>query len=616
MNKHTFTKITVLILLCFASQLNGQTSDKTAYAFLQRDFTGTTSMEIYFQPGLAGDEAVSASIYRIEKDVSRQVARLEDVKPCPKDIQPGLICINRRSSVPVKIIYNFPSAVKEADKFRVWLRFGTRIKETIIENGAPRERERIIEKSDVPIDVRGDFVKVTTKFDIFTSTNKFRLVSDYEAKNYKPNGQITVRVEFTRPDEIPEADFPTYLSDRVEEIYAWLESNSGSPENIAEINLETLSGEDVTFTKEKPVGIRFTPAGLDEAVRNKYFEIFLLVGRKFPVDKFQFAVDFKNNPPIELDSTIKFKPVELRQVEALSSKGVGDDDKLGLRDFKSKLDLGVAFATSVEDDKNEQGEPIRKRNSFGYVDLRFAPKTNRPKGKSVNYWTTPFFIDAKVSNKKIDKDSLSLNRVIIGTELSIRHVMDSQNKFIYAFRGLNTSDRDFKQIEGKFNFEFRPQFFKLNNSLKVKPRQEPSTITPGEAVRNLNSDDWFGFKIEPFVGFELGRVYRQKRKPFENEENSRNIRRLFFGLDMKFDITKYFKLKLFDTFYVRGESSDARYRNYFNGEIEGLVKRSANTSQHLFLSFEKGDEPPFVTRSVNAFKVGYRINTNFFGRLP
>ncbi|HVF55754.1 MAG TPA: hypothetical protein VM934_06365 [Pyrinomonadaceae bacterium] len=35
--------------------------------------------------------------------------------------------------------------------------------------------------------------------------------------------------------------------------------------------------------------------------------------------------------------------------------------------------------------------------------------------------------------------------------------------------------------------------------------------------------------------------------------------------------------------------------------------------QSLFVSFERGDQPPFVTRGANLFEAGHRIRSNLPG---
>ena len=127
-----------------------------------------------------------------------------------------------------------------------------------------------------------------------------------------------------------------------------------------------------------------------------------------------------------------------------------------------------------------------------------------------------------------------------------------------------------------------------------------------------DEDDQFGLEIIPIVGVEVGRTYRV-RDPQEFEGVSRNLRRFYFGADMAFDLTRFVRLEFTDRFYVNGENPDDRTRNYFLGTLE-LPLSKINTSRvraahALFMSFERGDEPPFTNPSVNVLKFGYRIRS-------
>ena len=82
---------------------------------------------------------------------------------------------------------------------------------------------------------------------------------------------------------------------------------------------------------------------------------------------------------------------------------------------------------------------------------------------------------------------------------------------------------------------------------------------------------------------------------------------------MKFEITSHFTLKLEDTLYGRYELKSNRLKNYFKVEIyTPLDNPFTKTTNGLFLSFEKGDAPPF-SNTVNVIKFGYRIQSNGLG---
>jgi hypothetical protein len=127
-----------------------------------------------------------------------------------------------------------------------------------------------------------------------------------------------------------------------------------------------------------------------------------------------------------------------------------------------------------------------------------------------------------------------------------------------------------------------------------------------------NTEDRFGLEIIPIVGFELGRVYRV-RDPKDFEGISRNLRRFYFGADMVFDFTRFVRLELSDRYFVNGEDPNNRTRNYFLGALElplSEIETSRVRAHHaLFLSFERGDLPPFANPGVNVFKFGYRIRS-------
>jgi hypothetical protein len=261
---------------------------------------------------------------------------------------------------------------------------------------------------------------------------------------------------------------------------------------------------------------------------------------------------------------------------------------------------------------------VTGRQNDGVIDLRFAPLLDWHKDGDFKNYLTPFFIDAKVSNGKISVKTLSLNRIVFGTEYMRRDVMlnsRDKNKLIYFFRGLSASDRDFKRAEAKFNFEFRPLFYRLYSPINGDVEAVPSVLIRSSPPKILPRHN-FGYQIQPFVGTEIGGVYRNKRQAFDVEDISRTLRRAYFGTDMLFNLTEHANIKLSDTFYYRGEDPRHRTRNYFHGEVQAVLFNTPDTSQCIFFSFERGDQPPFSTPSVSAFKIGYRITSNLFQRRP
>ena len=320
-------------------------------------------------------------------------------------------------------------------------------------------------------------------------------------------------------------------------------------------------------------------------------------------------------PPGKYTLDINFDdaaPPELRRA-VLEGDGEGPDipnptaEKRDLEDF---LDLGLTLSSSVADQEQPDKTTKRVRTTRGVSDLFFAPILNLRKvnplqrnGGVVQVFT-PFYIDSKVSTGKITKDTLALNRIELGSTYEFRHYLNTKaypDLMRHALSFKHNSDRDFKQDEFTFVYEFQPLFGFLNQPLGSAPN-----ILHGEPI--ANEEDKFGREIVPIVGIELGRTYRV-RDPKEFEGTSRNVRRFYFGGAMTFDLTKYLQLSLKDLFYVRGENPKDRTENYFISTVEAPLGRigSLRAAHALFLSFERGEQPPFTNPSVNVFKFGYRI---------
>ncbi len=283
------------------------------------------------------------------------------------------------------------------------------------------------------------------------------------------------------------------------------------------------------------------------------------------------------------------------------------------RDSKDFLDLGLSLTSSVADEEQPDKTTKRVRTTRGIADLFFAPLLNYRTVGAVGDkggWVqviTPFFIDAKVSTGKITKDTLALNRVNLGLDYEFRHYLNTRaypNLLRHAFNFKHTSDRDFKQDEAKLVYEFQSIFGALNRPLGSALNILGDEVVPDEG-------DKFGLEIVPTVGVELGRTYRV-RDPKEFEGVSRNVRRFYFGGTMNFELTQYVRLSVNDLFYVRGETPNDRFKNYFMGSVEAPLGRLGKSerfrSAHsLFFSFERGEQPPFSDPAVNILKFGYRI---------
>lgn len=320
-----------------------------------------------------------------------------------------------------------------------------------------------------------------------------------------------------------------------------------------------------------------------------------------PPGEYTFKLSFNNASPPEL----QFPPLE--------GGGTGPDipnPTAEKRDVEDFFDLGLSLTSSVEDQEQPNGTTKRIRTTRGTTDLFLAPILNLrkvgtlPKGGGTVQVFTPFYIDSRVSTGKITKDTLSLNRVELGSTYEFRHYLNTNaypDLMRHALSFKHNSDRDFKQDEFTFTYEFQPIFGAINQPLGSAPDILHDEIVP-------NEKDKFGLQIVPILGVEIGRTYRV-RNPSDFAGVSRNVRRFYFGADLTFDLTKYVQLSVKDLFYIRGENPLDRKENYFVASIEAPLSRIGNlrAAHALFFSFEKGEEAPFSNPAVNVLKFGYRI---------
>jgi hypothetical protein len=416
-------------------------------------------------------------------------------------------------------------------------------------------------------------------------------------------------------------------------VYKWLKEYDSKPWELATVTLHVI-GEDDKKDKNYPLRL-FYPTTPDGAIVNtEELRLCLETEPKLPVGAFDAKIVFHGT-----DRPADFGPVA--EGEKLGGRYVTTATKSEPADPKDRvleqnLDLGVSFTSSVANKEtpatgSTPATTTRERTNRGILDVRLAPTLNLLKpviesNRWLHFWT-PVFLNANVATGKIEEDTLSLNRVLFGTEFesryNVRHtrpVLDKTgkpiidtttgkakkqitypmtNRFFYGLT--HASDRDFKQKEFTGKIEYRPIFWKLNSPINLN-----YTVLSGEK-RPGN----FGFVFLPTVGFEIGRTY-QRRNPAEAVKPSDTVRRFYFGVEMNLDVTKYLTFSVKDTFYVRGETPDDRGKNYFKGGIEAPLGPVLGSGvQSLFLSFERGDLAPFATPSVNVFKTGYRIQFNY-----
>lgn len=349
-----------------------------------------------------------------------------------------------------------------------------------------------------------------------------------------------------------------------------------------------------------------------QAVGTGSLTICLLTKKPLPIGTLDVVVTFPEKGLDDFPPQVSNKNFPgTSAAEAPKDAEPGSPEK---RLIKQKLDLGLSLTSSVEDEEQAATATTPKttkhvRTTRGVMDLRFAPFFDcgwcRPNVIEDNKWMhffDPIYINANVATGKITKDTLSLNRVLIGFEGQFRRrVVDDNLRKIATHRliygGTHASDRDFKQDEFTGKFEYAPIFWKLNVPISLN-----YTVESGEA-RSKN----YGYTFLPKIGFEVGRTYH-RRNPAAALNASPNVRRFYFGLDASLDITPFLTVSVSDTAYVRGETPSHRWRNYFKGGIEAPMGRLFGSAVHsLFFSFEKGDQPPFATPAVNAVKVGYRV---------
>jgi hypothetical protein len=325
-----------------------------------------------------------------------------------------------------------------------------------------------------------------------------------------------------------------------------------------------------------------------------------------------------------------------------------DPDK---RKIENNLDLGLSFNSAVATDSTTK---IRSRSSNGILDVRLAPWLDDIRDdlrKATIIQWNPIYLNANVATGKITKSTLSLNRVILGTDLDFHFVpkrksvqdpdsgeqipdkqpykklrdakkakcdklpdratcgedIDKQKVFTNYYRltisGKHSSDRDFKQKEITAESSFEPIWGFLN-----KPRNDrwfygkiPDTVT-GERGKKYPV---LGWEIYPTFGFQFGKTY-SRRDPASVVKESDLIKRLNVGITMNFDITSHLNLSIVDTFYSRYELKPSHNRNYLITQMFAPLGNIGRASNGVFFSFEKGDAPPF-TSTVNVLKFGYRI---------
>lgn len=398
-----------------------------------------------------------------------------------------------------------------------------------------------------------------------------------------------------------------------QDITQWINQSNSNIGNLATVGIQ--SG---TVNSNYPIRSARILTNSQRALEIGFMLICIQLEPNLPNETFNTTISFNNAPRFDLQKPIVKSGLTGAPIPKTPT-GADDNGVPGKRGLERNLDFGVNFSSSVEEKQREDGSKFIGRTNRGTFDLRLAPllktQSNKPFNRNQKWYHffTPVFIDAAVSTGKIEKDTLSMNRVIIGTEYEWRYYNFQKNpetgntkttpyvtfhRFILS--GNHASDRDFKQKEFLAKFEYQPVIGALNHPLYLNWKFNKDGIRVPAS---------FGYEIIPRFGFTIGKTY-SRRNPATVIEPSATARRFHIGLDMIFNLTQFVQVSIKDTFYIRGEAPDDRIHNYFKGGIEAPIGRPfANTIHSLFLTFERGNEPPFATRDVNAFKMGYRIRS-------
>lgn len=405
-------------------------------------------------------------------------------------------------------------------------------------------------------------------------------------------------------------DSRDYALEDWQSIFNYVNSYNQNPEDIAQVSLMS-EGKTTNYTI-RSIKIFGSP---QSALGFGKMRGCISLESPVPQSNFNASINFKNSPTADLQIV---KKSGLAGVASASfPKPFEDTGVPGQRGQERNLDFSGTLTSSV-DEKEKNGVKVIERNTRGVFDLRLAPWLNiepyRKFDRDRKWYRfyTPFYIDASASTSRIDKDTLSINRVVFGTEHEWRYYGFKKNSQTgntitspyptfhrFILRGNHASDRDFKQLEFTGTFEYAPILGKLNHPLYLNWKFKEGQRVPGN----------FGYEIKPRFGFTIGKTYK-RRNPAGAIKESPNVRRFHIGLDMTFNLTRYVALTVNDTLYIRGEAPDDRVHNYFKGSFEAPIGRPfENTVQSLFMSFERGNKPPFATRDANVFKLGYRIRS-------
>jgi hypothetical protein len=385
---------------------------------------------------------------------------------------------------------------------------------------------------------------------------------------------------------------------------------------------EVLSGRISIEGTEKPLRLRSitTPTTLTGAALVNRLILCLDPAYDLPAGAFNIELRFSRpNPPLPLSGVRKGEKVSgtgTPMVENAAAK----PGTVGSRPRERNLDLGMSLTSSHPAD-------AEKRTNRGLLDLRFAPWLNwrRPPVPPFTqrwfpYWT-PIYLDANIATGDITKETLSLNRVQVATEVEYRYIpfeyrlspsgaletatghFTTVHRFVFGAK--HGSDRDFNQLEFTTYGEWKPLYAALNRPRQANWRLAKDPISGKSAFQYSN----VGWEVKPRVGYDVGRTYK-RRNPAAAVAPSATARRLYGGVEIRLNLTQHITTAIVETLYWRGELEDSRGKNHFKWELDLPLSRPfAGTVHGMFANYERGNQPPFATADVNAFTIGYRIRS-------
>jgi len=268
------------------------------------------------------------------------------------------------------------------------------------------------------------------------------------------------------------------------------------------------------------------------------------------------------------------------------------------------LEIGGGLTTVKK--KEDVTDPNKDRDTKGFLDLRIATPTKYFNSKVDDtglrsFWSrTTAQFDAMISEGKISNDNLSTNTMHLYTQFKYSYLTSRKRAADNSFRNANYSnfifeggvaaDRDLRVLDytGGIDFNFEPGF--LNRTFG-----NPQT---GKAPTIL-------FNFSP-AGFELGA--RQVRRDTFFGDSDTFLRRYKFGGKFELQLPPYAQITIENRSWIRGEVNERRFRNYFKTSLTLYPRNLSNSfSAGVFLSYERGTLPPFVTPTVSTLKIGFRV---------